>query len=472
MKNRRGEIIDYQDLLSILPFPLIITNRNWEIRWANQSALAISPKVLGSKCYEVFSNRRKPCKDCPCIDAVRTGNVERKVIFHKHHVRGPAFYEDIALPIRNEDGQVTQVVHVGIDITEAMGALKELKRSERFSEKLLACSPNIIVVYNPDTSIRYVNPSFEKLTGFRSRSVVGLKPPFPWWPSHLEERNNAHLSISLGKAIVGMDEICQARDGRQFWMKMNSIPVKEGKKLLYVVSNWTDITQMKELQYASRNYAQQILRVQEEERGRLARELHDGVLQDLAYISNCLSEMRTRTKFRQEESQGNDDVVNVLLRKAQSMTEDVRRISHGLKPTLLEMLGLTQSIDTFIDECRALNDEILFKLRVIGKERRLSPETELALFRIAQEALNNVRKHSCAKHADVIIRFSRDSISMSIKDDGLGFNFAENMRHYVGDGRLGLVSMNERAHLLNSRLRIKSKAGSGTKVAVTVPLSS
>ena len=61
---------------------------------------------------------------------------------------------------------------------------------------------------------------------------------------------------------------------------------------------------------------------------------------------------------------------------------------------------------------------------------------------------------------------------MSIKDDGLGFNFAENMRHYVGDGRLGLVSMNERAHLLNSRLRIKSKAGSGTKVAVTVPLSS
>jgi len=473
MENRLRETTDYQSLLNLLPFPLIITDRNWEIRWANKSALDINPEALGSKCYEVFSNRRKPCKDCPCIDAIHSGNVERKVIFHRHHIRGHAFYyEDIALPLRNGEGQVTTFVHIGIDITEAVGALKELKRSERFSEKLLACSPNIIVVYNPDASIKYVNPSFEKLTGFRRHSVVGLKPPFPWWPSHLEKYNSANLSITMGKAIVGLEEICQSRDGRQFWMKMNSIPIKEGKKLIYVVSNWTDITQLKELQHASRTYAQQILRVQEEERGRIARELHDGVLQDLAYLRNCLGEMRARTKFHHKDSKGSDDTVSVLLRRTQSMTEDVRRISQGLRPTLLDMLGLIQSIDTFIDECRAVSDDIRFKLRIIGKERRLPPETELALFRIAQEALNNVRKHSFAKNAEVIIKFSRDSIYMSIEDDGLGFTFTNNICNYVGDGRLGLISMNERVHLLNGSLRIKSKGGAGTKIMVTVPLSS
>ena len=117
-------------------------------------------------------------------------------------------------------------------------------------------------------------------------------------------------------------------------------------------------------------------------------------------------------------------------------------------------------------------DKIKTKLQVMGKAQRLLSEEELVLFRIAQEALSNVRRHSQASQATLQVEFSPSRIRMTIKDNGCGFNAPERIGDLVSTGRLGLVGMHERAHLLGGTLQIESEADMGTAVIVDVQVQS
>jgi len=158
-------------------------------------------------------------------------------------------------------------------------------------------------------------------------------------------------------------------------------------------------------------------------------------------------------------------LTNLRLQAENSLTE-VRRFSHELRPGVLDQLGLLAALETLVDETKS-RGQFLISFNTNGTPRRLTNEEEQALFRIAQEALSNIRKHSQATAAGVNLDFSRQKVKLSISDNGKGFPSCE-VNRALSTGRLGLIGMKERARLIGGRLLIKSAPNEGTTVVVEI----
>jgi prepilin-type processing-associated H-X9-DG protein len=161
--------------------------------------------------------------------------------------------------------------------------------------------------------------------------------------------------------------------------------------------------------------------------------------------------------------------VEELQQLTDRITKGVRRFSRDLRPSILDDLGLVPTLESLAVDL-AEEDGIEANLSVLGTSKRLSPEVELTLFRIAQEALNNARRHARASHVEVTVAFADGSVEMSIRDDGQGFTTPARSGDLAHSGKLGLIGMNERARLLGGTLTVWSQPGRGTRAVVSVPL--
>jgi signal transduction histidine kinase len=215
----------------------------------------------------------------------------------------------------------------------------------------------------------------------------------------------------------------------------------------------------RERQESLRSYVSQVTQAQEEERLRIARELHDDTAQELVRLVRKLEQLRRPSS--PDMTQPIDDLLNLT----RDILQAVRRYSRDLRPSVLDDLGLLAAIEMLIDECRLPNGA---RLQVTGKPRRLDRLVELALFRIAQEALRNAENHADASSATVELDFGPKGIRLSVTDDGVGFAAPENISALSLAGKLGLVGMKERAELVGGRFELRSSPGGGTQVAVTV----
>jgi two-component system sensor histidine kinase/response regulator len=139
-------------------------------------------------------------------------------------------------------------ISMNLDITEQKRAEEALKESEEFSSSIMRNSAIPILVINEDTSVRYVNPSFEKLTGFTSAEVVGEKAPMPWWINGPDLENNGNYQKAILKGVCGKERLFQKKNGDQFWVEVTSAPVKLNGKFVYSLSNWLDITGRKQME--------------------------------------------------------------------------------------------------------------------------------------------------------------------------------------------------------------------------------
>jgi two-component system, NarL family, sensor histidine kinase UhpB len=148
--------------------------------------------------------------------------------------------------------------------------------------------------------------------------------------------------------------------------------------------------------------------------------------------------------------------------------EDVRRVIRDLRPIYLEDLGLVPAIE-MLTQSLGQSNRLTATCTIEGEARRLSPEHELAVYRIVQEALNNVIKHAQATHVDVHLRFG-ETLSISIRDDGAGFAMPDRVDALTDRGHFGLIGMRERAELIGARLSIHSAPGQGTTVELTSSL--
>lgn len=205
-------------------------------------------------------------------------------------------------------------------------------------------------------------------------------------------------------------------------------------------------------------YARTVLAAQEAERKRIARDLHDDVAQNLLHLGRSLGGFRDVDGTPAEVADRAEDLRALSL----STLALVRDFAHDLRPTALTDLGLAPALARATREhggrCGA---EVEFSVE--GAERRLPPETEVAAFRIAQEALRNVEKHSEATHLAVALRYEADRLRISIVDDGRGFGTGG------GASGLGIDGMRERAELEGGTLAIRSGPGGGVAVEVTLP---
>ena len=203
---------------------------------------------------------------------------------------------------------------------------------------------------------------------------------------------------------------------------------------------------------------------QEEERRRLARELHDETLQALIALNQRVQLAKLSPPEKSAET--TFDEIQTMLE--QTMTE-LRRFTRALRPIYLEDLGLVPALETLAREVsQSVGKPVEFKKS--GPEHRLTPEVELALYRLAQEALSNATRHSQAAHIVLSITFSAERITLAISDNGIGFAVPDNPAEFVSGGHYGLLGMHERAQLIGGILEIHSEPGKGTRVVVSVAL--
>jgi len=138
------------------------------------------------------------------------------------------------------------------DITERKRVEEALRESDNFNASLLIHSPNPIVVINPDTSIEYVNPALEKLTGFAYEELIGRKAPYPWWTEETLEKTRKDFAEALRRGAYRAEELFQRKDGERFWVEITSAPIRSGREFKYYLSNWVDITEGKQAEEALR----------------------------------------------------------------------------------------------------------------------------------------------------------------------------------------------------------------------------
>ena len=212
------------------------------------------------------------------------------------------------------------------------------------------------------------------------------------------------------------------------------------------------------------NYIGAITSAQEEERMRLARELHDDTIQAVIALKQ-----RVQLAQKSVKDQNTRKSLSELETLAEQTIENLRRLTRALRPIYLEDLGLVTALEMLANETKRAN-HLDIKFHQQGQERRLSREVELALYRIAQEALNNVVHHAKAKHAVLQVVFNRE-IKLEVTDDGVGFNVPKSPTDFAPSGHFGLLGIRERADLIGARLEVQSEAGRGTRLIVHLPIS-
>ncbi len=213
-------------------------------------------------------------------------------------------------------------------------------------------------------------------------------------------------------------------------------------------------------------YAQEVVRVQEEERKRIAYELHDDTAQYLSILKLQLNALVKSGKCQDPEVV---EKLQFLEKDADRAFNDVRRYSHELRPVALEYGGLLAALEQVIEDINKLQ-QTKVNLKVEGGEPDLSDDVKLGLFRIAQEALNNIRKHAKASNATIKLHFEDSRVKLRVIDNGAGFNLKQALAKTGKTGSLGLMSMQERARLIGASLDITSKPGKGTTVTAEVKL--
>ncbi len=224
--------------------------------------------------------------------------------------------------------------------------------------------------------------------------------------------------------------------------------------------------QIRRYQRGMQHYIAAMTRAQEEERLRLARELHDEAIQDLVILAQRI-QMLELTLPAIEDMRSAREQLHALSDMVRQTLRRIRRLIQDLRPLYLEELGLVPALEVLVQSTAAEGLEI--SLDVSGEERRLPPEVELAVYRIAQAALSNVVRHARARHARLHLEFGPEGVTLTVEDDGQGFEPPEFPGELALRGHFGLMGMYERAARLGGHFSIRSAPGQGTRIVVFLP---
>jgi two-component system sensor histidine kinase DegS len=208
-------------------------------------------------------------------------------------------------------------------------------------------------------------------------------------------------------------------------------------------------------------YISKVLEAQEEERQRIARDLHDETIQTLLAMANSAENLVSANNNNSDVKRNAASIRDISL----STADKLRRTSLDLRPSVLDDLGLVPALRWLADRMNAECD-INTRILVNGVERSLSPQAEVTMFRIVQEALNNIKRHSKASEAVVTLGFNAEYLKITVEDDGQGFHQPKEIESFASRGKLGLIGMKERISFLGGTFQVRSSPGKGTSLLI------
>ena len=350
------------------------------------------------------------------------------------------------------------------DITERKCAEEALRESEERFRLVANTAPVMIWMTAPDKLCNYFNRPWLEFTGRSLEAELGNGWEERVHPEDLKSCLETYTQAFARRELFRMEYRLKRHDGEYRWVLNTGVPrFIEGSFAGYIGS-CIDVTDHKLAEEALSGLSRKLMEAHEEERTRIARELHDDVGQRMAMLTIKLERLGQLPPSASAEMRSR---VQELCQRMMDLGKDIQAISHRLHSSKLEYLGIAAAAAGFCTELSEQQHvEIDFSHEGIPEDLPL--EVALCLFRVLQEALRNAVKHSGVRHFTVALRGDGDEVQLEVSDAGTGFRPETAMKSHG----LGLISMQERLSLVKGAISIESQPGSGTRISARVPLRS
>jgi PAS domain S-box-containing protein len=390
-------------------------------------------------------------------DSATLGGVTRTYITTKAPYRGP-------------HGEILGVVGTSGDISERKNAEEALRTTQEFLSRLLENIPAVVYVNSSNGCMRLVNRAWEECFGMPRERALGLRKDKVFSPELATRFLASDQQVLRASVPVVFEERLEIQ-GRARWFHTVKFPLRDATGRFDAVGGISiDITDRRLAEEAARDSSERLqilshrlVRVQEEERRHLARELHDEIGQILTAVFYNLQALKGSCGMA--VLPGLDDTVAIVDRAIQQ----VRSLSLDLRPPMLDDLGLAAAIKWYVEE-QARRTGLKAQLVAPPSAVMLPPEAQSSCFRVVQEALTNVVRHARARHVWLELRQQDNGLDLTIRDDGVGFDAAAARQGAACGRSFGLLGMQERVEMLGGRITIESETGRGTTLRVWFPL--
>jgi PAS domain S-box-containing protein len=349
-----------------------------------------------------------------------------------------------------------------LDITATRRAERELKEHAMYMDALVSNVPLGIVIKDEQQRVRFCNPAFEHMFQYSQAEIQGRNLDDLIAPHDWREAKQLSDAVQDGGAVHTTARR-RRKDGTFIDVELYGVKVFSGSSFLGAFAIYQDITERRKSEEKLIALRNRLARAQEEERARIARDLHDDTGQRLALLSIDLEQLK---QVSMQLKSSLTEQLEALVKAASEITSDVHNVSRRLHPSQVELLGLPAALSNFCKDFAARNGmEIVFVDS--GSRQKPPQDAALCLFRVAQEAIRNVQKHSGTQRALVQLDEVGGSMRLCVSDQGTGFD-PDSADFAPG---LGLLSMQERLHSLGGELFVHARPGGGTCIEACIPLS-
>jgi PAS domain S-box-containing protein len=378
--------------------------------------------------------------------------------------------------VRDDLGRPQFTIGMAEDFTQRKLTEELLSQSEELNRRILESSGDCIMVLDLDGMVRHINAGGIRGMGIADPDAFLNKPMVNLWYGAERQAAIEAIARALGGGRGSFSGYCPTLTGISKWWDVVVTPITDAVgNVVQLLSISRDITERKCAEeallvseealrdsYERIEYlAGRLIVAQEEERKYIARELHDDLNQQVAALALGLGKLERQLRNADTPIRNQLEKLEDRLTR---LSEQIRRLSHELHSSTLEHVGISAALKLYCVEFAEMQG-IRVNLKIEGNIEPMPTDSALCLYRVAQESLRNIVKHSGAKAAEIVMIGSDDSIELRITDEGKGFNPDE----VKGRQGLGLVSIAERVKLLRGSFEVNSKPGMGTELRVTIP---
>jgi PAS domain S-box-containing protein len=453
----------FRDAFNASPIGIAVENLEGQPLFANRflcSMLGFSEEEMRGKHCVDFSPPEDAKKDWALFEQLRAGLIDRYQI-DKRFVRrdGSLVWGRLNISLLNR----TPVLVVALveDITKKRTA----EQAQLKNAAIVGLFEDAMISGNLDEVIESWSAGAERIFGYTESEAVGQPITIVIPPELQDEEHKILEGLRMGACIEHYESIRITKAGKKINVSVSIAPIKDSSgSTMGFLKMARDITEQKRAEAAFADVSRKMVEIQEKERMRIARDLHDDINQRLALLAVQIEQLKQNSPTSAVELNCRlTDVWEVI----NEVSRDVQLISHQLHSPRLELLGVVAALRGLCREFAARHSvEIDFRNDDITQPVRY--EISLCLFRISQEALQNAARHSGVKQFEMRLGSSANHLYLTVADHGAGFDVESAM----DKGGLGLLSMRERVRLVGGAIAIESKPTVGTTIRVRVPLVS